>query len=123
MSTRAELFVASQQQRQRVKAVLASCVGPERALHIAEIARRAGVEERFCRNAYADFDGSEFVIAKCDRGLFVARTPEEAASFDAEHDAKLRTYWKRRRARRLWWKRQSQVTQLGFSDLMQRESA
>ena len=110
--SRADLYLASQQQRARVRAVLERLQGPENARHIKEIAHLAQVEERFCRNAYADFDGEAFVLSKCADGLYVSRDEAEADALSAELLSKLRAIAARLRARKAFWKRQSEIKQI-----------
>lgn len=115
--SRAELYLASQAQRARVRAVLEQCVGPENAKHIKELARLAGVKERFLRNAYADFDGVEFVLGHGVNGLYLCSSPDEAESMSRELESRAAEEFARARRRRAFvWP--SDVKQLGFSELL-----
>lgn len=116
------LYTATPSQRERVRAVLIRLAGPRNARHIDEIASLASVPERKARDAYSELDGDALVIGKNPDGLFAAETPEQAAALDAELLSKLRAIAERLRARRAYWKRQTEVKQLSLSDLMQRSA-
>lgn len=125
MRTDSSVYRATPKHHERVVEALESCAGPGNARHIAEIAALAGMPslsgQRLVRAAYADLDGDAFVLGRVEGwegGLFVATTREEAASLDRELRTKALSLLKRLRARRAYWKRQSEIKQLDLFGTM-----
>ena len=96
----------------RVATRLAFHVGPQNAVRAADLALLSGVEGRTTRASYAALDGSAFVLGKNGVGLYVAETPEQAEALDKELLSKLRAIAARLRARKAFWKRQSEIKQI-----------
>lgn len=84
----------------RVAAAMAEHQGPERAITQGDIVRKLGMPERKVRAVLAAYDGEAILLGKNSDGIFLATSPEQAAAFSAELDAKIWTQLKRRSRRR-----------------------
>lgn len=85
----------------RVKAAMQRHSGPERAATTKEIAAEMGLrDDRKLRQILSDYDGDVILLGKSGDGIFLAETPEQAAAFSAELDAKIWTQLKRRSRRK-----------------------
>jgi hypothetical protein len=84
----------------RVAAAMERHLGPERAITQNDFVREVGMPERKVRAILAAYDGEAILLGKNGDGIFLATSPEQAAAFSAELDAKIWTQLKRRSRRK-----------------------
>lgn len=84
-----------------VKAAMERHTGPDQAGTTKQIAAEMGLrDDRKLRQILSDYDGEVILLGKNERGIFLATSPDQAAAFSAELDAKIWTQLKRRSRRK-----------------------
>lgn len=84
-----------------VKRAMDKHVGPDQAATTKQIAAEMGLrDDRKLRQILSDYDGEAILLGKSGDGIFLATSPEQAAAFQAELEAKIWTLLKRRSRRK-----------------------